>query len=281
MTTTAAATVPAADDVRPEEEWPFYYDAIAFDDLFVDKAYQRPLSTFWRTVRHKFKPSRVGVLTVAPRPKNRYAVIDGQTRLKAMMELRSEGRLRQGKAACLVYPDLSRAEEAKLFADLQTQRRGMRSYDAFRALLVAGQGKGPHEPDVQEALNVSRVTEAQGFSLSVDEDANTMKAVQALVKLWRVDETGEHLGRVLTVIAETWGTEDKEATSSAMLRGLSFVFTNQKKVDDGLLVERLSEVTPGFLKHRASSLREGRAYGGSAAHIYLGQAILNYYATPR
>lgn len=281
MTTTATATVPAADDVRPEEEWPFYYDAIAFDDLFVDKAYQRPLSTFWRTVRHKFKPSRVGVLTVAPRPKDRYAVIDGQTRLKAMMELRAEGKLHLPSAPCLVYPDLSQPEEAKLFADLQTQRRGMRSYDAFRALLVAGQGRGPHEPEVKRALSVSKITEKAGFSLSVDEDKHTMKAVQALVTLWNVDEKGDHLARVLNVVAETWGTQDPEANSSAMLRGLSFVFNSQKKVDDGLLVERLSEVTPGFLKHRASSLREGRAYGGSAAHIYLGQAILNYYATPR
>src|SRR5205809_499756 len=85
--------------VRPPEEWPYRFEVIPLDRLFIDKHYQRPLTTFWKIVREDFQPALVGTLTVAPRG-DQYAVIDGQTRVVAMRE-----RGTPAAAPCLVYTD--------------------------------------------------------------------------------------------------------------------------------------------------------------------------------
>lgn len=249
--------------VRPAHEWPYEFAVIPLEELFVDKRYQRPLTNFWKDVRDKWNPAMVGTLVVAERPNGKFAVIDGQTRMEAMSELDLPN------APCLVYHSLRREEEAQLFADLQTKRRGMRTYDRFRAQLVA------KDPD---AKAIAKIATDIGFSLSVNEDRYTLKAIAALEKLYRKGE--EHLEQVLEIIRDAWGTENKEAVSAELIAGVSWFLLQQERVDADRLVERLSEVTPGLIRHRASALREGKL-PGSGSGLYTGQAIMNLYMSRR
>jgi hypothetical protein len=250
-------------ETNAEQDWPYIFEVISLSELFIDKRYQRPLTNFWKDVRDNFNPAMVGTLVVAERPNGKYAVIDGQTRMEAMQELKLPN------APCLVYLNLRREQEAKLFADLQTKRRGMRTYDRFRAQLVA------KDPD---ARAIARVATDIGFSLSVNEDRYTLKAIAALEKLYRKGE--EHLAQVLEIIRDAWGTENVEAVSADMIAGVSWFLLHQERVDADRLVARLSEVTPGLIRHRASALREGKL-PGSGSGLYTGQAIMNLYMSRR
>src|SRR4051812_2847028 len=149
--TAALADVPMA--TNDAQDWPYRFEVIPLDELGVDAAYQRPLTSFWVTVRDNFKPALVGTLVVSERKNGSKWIIDGQTRWSAMCD-QPEGSL--NGAPCLVYEGLSKAQEADLFGELQTQRRGMRTYHRFRAQLVA---KKP------EALGIAKVVKQAGFEL--------------------------------------------------------------------------------------------------------------------
>lgn len=284
MSSAATAALPSEDAVRPEdvlrpeEEWPYHFALIPLDQLFVDKRYQRPLSSFYKEVCEKFKPSQVGTLTVAPRGKNgdRFAVIDGQTRMEGVRERIRRDLHAPANMPCLVYTDLRKGEEAQLFADLQTKRRGMTTYHRFRAQLVAAEAQpvSQQAPEIRQAAAVAKVTTEAGFELGVEQKPNTMRAIAALERLYSKGE--EHLAQVLDICRESWGTDNHEAVSAEMLRGISWFLLGQDNVDEERLIERLSSIEPSMLKHRASSLRAGKL-PGSGSGMYMGQAILNLY----
>jgi hypothetical protein len=65
-------------------DWPYRFEIIPLEELAVDSAYQRPLTSFWQTVRDRFNPALVGTLVVSERKNGSKWIIDGQTRWEAM-----------------------------------------------------------------------------------------------------------------------------------------------------------------------------------------------------
>ena len=258
------ATDLAPDTVRPVEEWPYRYEVVLREELIVDHRYQRKLTDFVNKVRREWNPALVGTLIVSERPDGEKAIIDGQTRWEG-----SEGHV--DSLPCLIYEGLTMAEEAELFADLQTKRRGMRTYDRFRAQLQAGKEPAP---------TIARIAQANGYDLDVEETGQTLRAIAALEKVLS-DADEEHLEDVLRTIAAAWGPT-YEAASAQMIRGVSRFILNQERIDLERLVERLSRTTPDVLRHRASAISQGRGGGGSgSAGKYMAEAILTEYMKRR
>lgn len=241
-------------------DWPYRFEVVSLDELSVDETYQRPLTGFWKEVTEKFNPALVNTLIVSERRNGSKHIIDGQTRWSAMRELGMTA------APALIYTGLSKADEATLFADLQTQRRGMRSYHRFRAQLV---GNRPM------AKAIAKIATEAGFELGREEQPNTLAAIAALESLYKLDP--DHLRDVLEIIRDAWGTEDKVATSADIIRGIGYFLRSQEGVDLDRLVNRLSGVTPSMVKHRASALREGNPSLKGGAQTYVSQAILGEY----
>jgi hypothetical protein len=230
------------------------------DRLFVDKAYQRPLTTFAQVVAEDWNPALVGTLIASERSGGKLAVVDGQTRM--------HGAEKNGVEAlpCVVYTGLTRAQEAELFADLQTKRRGMATYLRFRAALVA---KRP------EAVAIAALVNNAGFELGTEETPRTVKAIAALEYVYRRDPA--LLQSVLDVIAQAWPNPDMEYRSSGeIMRGLAVFLTRESKVDVARLIDRLSDVNPKMLRHRANALKEGSGSGGGSPG-YMADAILGVY----
>lgn len=245
---------------RPPADWPYRFDLVPLDRLFVDVEYQRPLTSFVESVANDYNPALIGTLIVSERRNGRFAIVDGQTR--------TEGARRNDEAVlpCLVYSGLSRAQEAELFADLQTKRRGMATYLRFRAALVA---KRP------EAIAIAALVQNAGFELDVEETPKTVRAIAALEYVYRRDPA--LLDRVMHLIARAWPDPDVEYRASGeMIRGLAVFLTRETKVDEKRLVERLSDVTPKMLRHRANALKEGSGSGGGSPG-YMADAILGVY----
>lgn len=259
-TKTPAKQVNGARNRHPRSKWPYRFELVAVERLSIDHDYQRPLTTFVDRIAARYDPALVGCLIVSEREDGTIVIVDGQTRWEAMC------RNLEQHAPCLVYMGLSKAQEAQLFSDLQTQRRGMATYLRFRAALVAGQ---------EEAVAIAQIVTDGGFELSTTETATTVKAIAALESIYRRDP--QLLVLVLELVRAAWPDEAiPYRTSAEILRGIALFWTRERKIDRDKLVERLASVTPMTLRHRANALREGSG-SGSSAPGYMADAILGVY----
>jgi uncharacterized protein DUF6551 len=245
--------------------WPYRFDMVPLDRLFIDADYQRPLTSFVDQVERDYNPALLGTLVVSER-KTRAgnlqsgAIIDGQTRWEAMR------RKEESKAPCLIYEGLTREQEAELFADLQTKRRGMATYLRFRASLVAKR---------TEAIAIAAIVQNAGFELDVVETPRTVKSIAALEWTYRKDP--QLLANVMDVIARAWPDPSTEnRTTGDLIRGLAIFLAREHRVDRDRLVSRLGAVDPRMIRHRANALMEGGGGSGSRPG-YMADAILGIY----
>lgn len=272
MTTATAAAAPAEVPEAPPQmtSWPYRFEVLSLDRLFVDDSYQRDLTSFAQRIIRDFDPALVGCLVIADRStstdadlrvkanaRNRYATIDGQTRAHAMRELEMTD------APCVVFEGLSRAAEASLFARLQTQRRGMATYMRFRAALVS------EDP---EAIAIEAIARRHGYEIGTGSTIGKISAISAMEYAYR----RELLDAVLGTIRSAWPDREDGDVSGDMIRGLATFYRRTKNVDQNRLEDRLAMVTPAMLKHRASALREGGGASGNAPG-YMADAILGEY----
>lgn len=246
-------------------EWPYRFEVLDGARLFVDETYQRPLTNFVKRITQEFEPALVGTLVVSAREGDddhagRYALVDGQTRAAALRELSEAGKVPAG-IPCLVYYGMSRADEARLFARLQKERRGISSYHRFRADLVAGS---------EEAVAIHRIVTEAGYEIG--DGAAVISAVAALEKVFR--RSPEMLRRVLAILRAAWG--DAHMPNGEVLRGVGYFLAHTPRVDDARLTDHLRGVTPENLKRRASALREGMGHGGGSDK-YIAGALEGVY----
>lgn len=259
--------------------WPYRFEMVPIESLFVDSEYQRPLTSFVDEVARRYDPALIGTLIVSEREGGFMAVIDGQTRMEGM-------RANDEPAApCLVYHGLSRGQEARLFADLQTKRRGMATYLRFRSALVAGR-ELPRDPDGEveaksphEAVDIAAIVTEEGFELDTVETRYTVKAISALEGVYRRDPI--LLRRVMRIIAQAWQDPDTPyRTSGEIIRGIAIFITRENRVNEERLINRLSAILPQTLRHRANALKEGSGSGGGSPG-YMADAILAVYMRGR
>ena len=240
------------------QSYPYRFEILTPSQLTIDESYQRPLSRFVETIVESFDPALLQTLAVAER-RNTYAVIDGQTRLIALRRL---GAL---EVPCLVYNDLTRAQEALLFARFQTERRGIRPIHRFRAQLRGG------DP---EARAIDQIAQATGWTLTEFTSPRTgglLGCIAALEAIYRVEP--ELLERTLFIMRSSY---PDHPGSGEMVRGLAYFLDHEEEVDDDVLVAKLASVTPIELGRRASALREGRGHGGGSPR-YMAEAISAVY----
>ena len=129
------------------------YAELMLDALFIDHNYQRMLvePKVKRLVKN-WNPVGCGYLVVSRRSVDRYAILDGQHRYRAMNQLGIES------CGCLVYEGLSRTDEAKAFQLLNVERALPTALDRFRAAL---------QYEDYDCLQIKAVVEACGYHLDL------------------------------------------------------------------------------------------------------------------
>lgn len=263
----------------PGQGVPYRFAILPLKQMIVD-AYQRPLTTFVERIEQNYDPALVGTLCVSERSKSRYALIDGQTRAEGMK------RVGETEAPCIVYEKLTLAEEARLFAKFQTERRGMTSASRFKAQVIAQD---------ETAVAIDRVLSEHGFVIDASPGTNAIRAVAAVEFVFRGTFDRRYkggaftdpglLGDTLEIIREAWPRLPDTAKSAPMIRGLGWYLartadgerrTDKDVIDLDRLVDRLAKVTPSDLAKRAEALREGRGMGGKSP-AYFAEAIEAQY----
>jgi hypothetical protein len=267
-----------ATPVKPSENGsaalPYRFEVVPLKYLVVDK-YQRPLSTFVDRIIRKFDPALVGTLCASERSKTKFALIDGQTRAKAME------RLGMRDAPCIVYEGLTLEQEAELFSKFQTERRGMTSASRFKAQVIAGN-------EIATAIN--DIVEGLGFTIDHNSsEPGALRAVAALEYAYRgasgqrnsAAKRPELLATVLEVIRGAWPKVPDTAKSALMIRGLAFFLNTVEDVQQERLTTKLSKITPSDLAKRAEMLREGHGGMSGKSPAYLAEAIEAQYRKGR
>lgn len=255
--------------VAPAEEvrdWPYEFVAIPVEQLMID-IYQRPLTSFVDTIVAKYRPALLMPLPVSERPDDQFAVVDGQTRAKALE------RLEKPLAPCLVYRGMTLQQEAGLFSDLQTQRRAMTSAARFRAEVVA-------EDPIAVGLN--EVLAGRGFSVEPNVvEPRVFRAPAALLYVYHGADAKQSakevqdaalVSRMLDVLASAWPDLPTTAKSSVMIKGMGLYLKKHPNINDDKLTRILGKIQPTELAHRADKLREGRGMTGRSPE-YLAEAI--------
>lgn len=209
-------------------------------DLFVDHQYQRMIS-----------PGRVKYLVnnwnwrryfpiIVGHRRDRYAVIDGQQRFNAAVELGIE------KLPAILVVSQSLEDEAELFLGANTAKP-VGAGDRFRARLVI---KDP------KALQILELVRAEGFDLSCARDEthsrdpfwiDAVYAIERIIDVAPNDRGWEYLRRTLAAIRDAWGDRaHADLTSAAMLSGMYQALRHMDRFDipQHAFVEAIRETDP-------------------------------------
>lgn len=248
---TAASVDPVGDRViaQPSGLAP-YVMALQASALFADQTYQRDLDMARvRSMAAQFDPRLLGVLEVSDRGDETFAVLDGQHRLQTVLLAHPD----QGDAfvVCQVYSGLSVEAEARLFHQINKQRKPLTWWHEWRARRAAGD---------EQVAAVDRVAGEFGLEVNPAPREGSLRAVGALQRIMTELGGPDTLRWVFTVAFSAWG-RTADAYTGPMLFGLAMIFTNYDCTDDGELdVERLiralSEVPPQQIRARSVILRE-------------------------
>lgn len=249
-------------------DWPYALELVRIDELFVDSAYQRPLTSFAAKIVEDFDPRLLAPIVVSVRKKGANgAIVDGQTRVEAFR------RLRRDVIPALVFRG-TREQEAELFARFQSERRTIRPFHRFRAQLVAKDAA---------ALGLSEVVKRHGYEL-IDASASVRPWGITAIRACEVLYAAGRLDGVLAITAKAWAPRAGERTAygaghplnNELLRGLSDFIGRREDLDPDRMSRRLATTNPQEIGLRAGHLRQGRGTGGNTA-IYVRQVLEQLY----
>lgn len=208
--------------------------------LTVDRTVQRALDeNRARRIAEEFDLTAFGVIHVSARPGEVFHIIDGQHRVAGAKMAGHE----DATVPCLVYVDLTKADEATLFRQLNNTRR-VQAIDKFRVRVEEGD---------LVAVQLNTMLHNHGWRVEASKASGAFMAVAAVENLFnggRVFAEGPHLGACDTTIAiltRAWG-HNSDGVRGELVNGLgNFVLRHGAAVDQPKLVSELATFEGGPL----------------------------------
>lgn len=227
---------------------------IQLEDICIDTRYQREATISRAKNMAKVFDERVaGRLTVNMRDDGTLWLIDGQHRFLAM----KINGIKECK--CDVLYDLTLEEEAKLFADKNSQARVATILERHHAKVIY---KDP------TAIAINGMLHSLGLYIPRRSGGrNTDGAVVAVGCLYELYSSikSEGLLKILTLIKTTWGIRPK-AYSEYMILGVEkLIRKHHDQLREDRFIRQLSKIDPYALMGRAASLGGLEGYGGIEA----------------
>jgi hypothetical protein len=165
--------------------------------------------------------------------KGRYVIIDGQHRVRAIVDVCgwcSE------MIQCQVFRDISNAEAARLSLGHQ-ERRNLHPFDHYRTAYAAG---------VRSAVGISKAASEAGLCITRRSEANNeVCAVSTMVDIWeRVNTAG--LARVLVIMREAWDGTPSSFSAKMLKLGMLLIANYENELDDHRLALVLGQQAPAM-----------------------------------
>lgn len=221
-----------------------YVTALAVDEMFIDKTYQRVLEVSRaRKYAHTWDRRLAGIIEVSDRGDThspRYAIIDGQHRWAAAGFLVDPPSL-----VVNVHTGLTIADEADLWDKLNRQRKKANIWEQWKARRAAGD---------EQVIAIEKVLAK--YSLCVD-SAPRDGAIGCGGTRQKVEEIDiALLDETLGFITDVWQNR-RDGLDAPIIHGLALIFDKLRdELDLERLVDTLLDVLPRQLKTQAVALRD-------------------------
>lgn len=210
-------------------------------DFKIDNRYQRqPKSRLasLNKIAATFDPFKFGVIHVTERMNGDWYIIDGAGRVFIYYEL----LFNTGKVPCIVHPACQVHTEAKLFVDLNKNRRAINPGDMFKADVTA---RNP------ECVAIQNIYNSVGMTIGRSCAADNIASVQSSFTLFRHD--GTLLLRSLVTKKQVW---PEYVCGGGLLEGIGLFIRAVPNMDEvgfrKVLAANLPEATMAQLKVRGS-----------------------------
>lgn len=217
-------------------EYKFTEEWIPVSELDIDRAVQRSSFDQRKVERFKrnFNPAALGVITVSRRNRVTLVIIDGMHRTQTVRELTTG----EGKVLCHVFENLTRAEEAQMFLDLNAGTQPT-VLDKFRVRLTA-------EDPV--AIEIDKLTKAYGWTITPSQGPGNLQCVAALERIFKASEKlgaePSLLQATLMLVTHAWGT-DKAGVQAVILEGIAALVAEHGSNLDLEILQRKLQTYPG------------------------------------
>lgn len=234
---------------------------VPVDVIKIDSRYQRDTNQHWVAEHLPFDPRQAGTVVLSSRAGGPYC-IDGGHRIALA---KADG---VHMINAFVIDGLTQADEARLFARYQRERRNLTSFALFRADVVSG------DPDTAALV---RVVHAAGFTLERKGGPHNITAIDSLRYIQRYG--GEDLlARTLEAVRTFWLTEEK-ALSGQILKGVA-IFLQSAGQQPAFRRERFERVMTALAPAKVLRLAMGVADKRKVANVGSGdvaEALHNHY----
>lgn len=234
---------------HPEYRW------VKVSDLYVDEAYQRPLSEEWVwDIATTFTWSRFQALWIGNR-NNKLYIVDGRHRYAAASIL---GPDLVPEVPCEIRRTQNVEEEARLFVELTEKRRKMNSAQRFQAKLLYGD---PVALDLERSMKRHgfKAQDPERFSSTISYRVNdeiTRNVIGAIATLEHIHAVGgrQRVDAVLYILRKAWDGI-APTTSGPILRAINRLVERMPTKSVDVIGRKLGEKDPWGLIER------GQRYG--------------------
>lgn len=251
------------------------------DRVLVDREHwvQRPLNeTHMRNIAKNYNPALFGLGQASLREDGCYYVMDGQHRCLAAIAS-GHGAV---EVPFQVHRGLTVAQEAEFFQKVNGNKLQV---SAFAMFMTGVQAQNP------VCLDVNRIVQSFGLTVSIGSSEGTISAVAALLELYdgkvRAVERKQNssppelprshlLTRSLTVLTQAWG-RDRSAFDSVLLKSVAaFIYKHDTKMEGARLARHLAKnESPSRLIGKIKATRETLRISAVAAGVQCLEGIYN------
>ena len=217
----------------------FTEEVLSVTELENDPSYQRPLEmTKVARIKRTFNVNALGVFTVSKRSNHGIYIIDAQHRNEVIRQLMLDGD-HDGLVACHVFHDLSVAEEAQMYLELNYSSQPT-PLQKFKARQTA------NDPSATE---ISKYLSYYGWTIHPVRGKATIQAIAAVDKVYALSQKIEAepnlVQMVILTISRAWG-DDENAGQGAIFLGLGQFFAEYTdKIDVDRLIAKLVDYKGG------------------------------------
>lgn len=233
--------------------------------LYMDERVQRAIRPqHLKSITSKLDLDAVGVIIVSRRPDGKLAVLDGQHRIRALVD----AGMGEWPVACKVFDGLTIPEEAGLFRRYNTTSKTSAIEDLQMAI---------KEGDA-EAVAIDKIAQRNGLRIAYQTGAGVIPCASALRKVFRSGgEMGPAaLGFALHVGVTAWGAHS-DSVDGHIVQGLGDLYVRYgEDIDRAALIRKLA-------KHQGGArglIGQARTLAGLmhvSTHRAVAQATLNLY----
>lgn len=221
-----------------------HFELIPIKNLVSNQEYQRIIShSHVDRTADDFDVYQINPVKVSRRNGVNY-VFDGQHTIEIIALVSGS---RDCPVWCMIYDDLTYAQEAAIFSDQMKHAKNLVPYEKFKAKIEAGR---------QDQLMIKKLVESYGLEIGMRKAPGVVGAVSTLESIY--EKYGYHvLSKTLRLVIATWEGEINSFSANMLNAVAKLIVTYNDVLNEELFREKLGNVSTKTLIRTGKERRPG------------------------